>query len=75
MKKKILAIFLAVLMLVGLVACAANEPPATTEPDSTTDSEVQSNPEPKNEEPVVLEWYYRGNGIQRDTEAVNDHIN
>ena len=75
MKKKILAIFLAVLMLVGLVACAANEPPATTEPDSTTDSEVQSNPENKNKKPVVLEWHYRGNGIQRDTEAVNDHIN
>lgn len=26
-------------------------------------------------EPVTLEWYYRGNGIQTDTQAVNDRVN
>ncbi len=31
--------------------------------------------EENSKDPVTLEWYYRGNGIQKDTQAVEDRIN
>lgn len=77
MAKKILALVLAMLMVVSLVACA-------TTPDSgetTKGSNVANNDNKKDDkqeevkEEITLEWYYRGNGIQRDTEAVNDYVN
>ena len=31
--------------------------------------------EPAEKENVTLEWYYRGNGLQEDTQKVNDRVN
>ena len=82
MAKKILALALAVLMLLGMVACAQNAAPETEnkEPAQTENTENANNaedatPAAEPAEEVTLEWYYRGNGIQRDTEAVNEHVN
>ena len=80
MKKRMVALMLAAGMIMGcLSGCGQEEKPSNTqestvESSSDTSSEtVEPTSEPK--EPVTLEWYYRGNGIQTDTQAVNDHIN
>lgn len=82
MAKKILALALAVLMLLGMVACAQNatpetenQEPAQTENTENTNKAEEATPDAEPAEEGTLEWYYRGNGIQRDTEAVNDHVN
>ena len=75
--KKLLALLLALVMVLGLAACSGNEQPKETEAQSQAS-------EPKGDdivategtkEPVVLEWYYRGNGIQKDTEMVEAEFN
>ena len=56
-------------------AAASQESSATKEStDSVTQQTVSSETEePK--EPVVLEWYYNGNGQQADTEEVEAAVN
>lgn len=66
--------------VVGLAACTAKE---TTQAPATETEKVETpeeNPAPVEEtpaekEPVTLEWYYRGNGIQQDTEKVQAAFN
>lgn len=74
--KKLLALALALVMVFGLVACGGEQ--NATEPNN---DDVQNVTEAKNDEPqtsgepIVLEWYYRGNGVQKDTELVETAFN
>ncbi len=73
--KKLLALGLSVAMIFGVVACG-NDTPANAGTESTPateSSEVVETPEVK--EPVTLEWYYRGNGQQEDTDKVEARVN
>ena len=78
--KKLIALLLALVMVLGLAACTAKE---TTQAPATETEKVETpeeNPAPVEEtpaekEPVTLEWYYRGNGIQQDTEKVQAAFN
>ena len=68
-------------MAIGcLVGCGQEAKKESSEQSSEVkNSEVASSetvePTPEPKEPVALEWYYRGNGIQTDTQEVNDKIN
>ncbi len=79
--KKTLALLLAAGMTLAMVGCGQEK---KTENDSVESStvaessfaaeETSSVPEePK--DPVVLEWYFRGNGQQKDTEEVEARVN
>lgn len=68
--KKWLALGLAAIMVLGTVACGSTE---TKEQPENNNEEVSATDEAK--EPVTLEWWYRGNGMQVDTEAVNEAFN
>ena len=73
--KKLLALGLSVAMIFGVVACG-NDTPANAGTESTPateSSEVVETPEVK--EPVLLEWYFRGNGQQEDTDKVEARVN
>ena len=73
--KKLLALGLSVAMIFGVVACG-NDTPANAGTESTPateSSEVVETPEEK--EPVLLEWYFRGNGQQEDTDKVEARVN
>ena len=81
MKKwqRTLTILLAAGMVLGTVGCGQND--EKTNKQSTESSAVQSEAassevveeEPK--EPVLLEWYFRGNGQQKDTDEVEAAVN
>ncbi len=75
--KKILALGLSVAMMFGTVACGNDtntDAPANESTTSETQtSEVAETPEVK--DPVTLEWYYRGNGQQADTDKVEARVN
>lgn len=66
--KKLITLVLAFVLVLGLVACIDTNDPSTpgtnpgTNPGTTKD-------------PVVLEWYYRGNGVQKDTKRVEEEFN
>lgn len=68
--KKWLALGLAAVMMLGTVACGGNTDVAD---QPANDGEVSTTDETK--DPVTLEWWYRGNGVQVDTEAVNEAFN
>ncbi|MBO5070668.1 MAG: carbohydrate ABC transporter substrate-binding protein, partial [Roseburia sp.] len=75
--KKWLAIGLAMTMMLGLVACGNS---STDGDDKNSLSEVKDtvatdSEETEEKEPVTLEWWYRGNGIQKDTELVETEFN
>ncbi len=85
-KKKVLALLLAAVMVLGLAACGNKETkketqtstPASETKKETSESVAASESsevkvEPK--DPVTLEWYYGGIGVQRDTEAVQNAFN
>ena len=77
--KKTLALLLALAMTAGMMGCgqkAANE--STKAPDAAPGTTAAGEPgteaaAPK--DPVLLEWYYRGNGQQQDTEEVEARVN
>lgn len=80
MKRKLTAMVLAVIMLVSLVGCATkdegeknekNTPAVSTDSDSKKDKDDVV----ETKDPVTLEWWYRGNGTQKDTELVEDKAN
>lgn len=66
-------------MTAGMMGCgqkAANE--STKAPDAAPGTTAAGEPgteaaAPK--DPVLLEWYYRGNGQQQDTEEVEARVN
>jgi len=73
--KKLLALGLSVAMILGITACGTNTPTndSTESAPETESSTVVVAPEVK--EPVTLEWYYRGNGQQEDTDKVEARVN
>ena len=81
--KKWLAIGMSVAMLFGVAACGKDVASTGTETkqsstatetgNKTTEAGSESKVEEK--EPVTLEWWYRGNGIQKDTEKVEEEFN
>ncbi|MBQ8188303.1 MAG: DUF3502 domain-containing protein [Lachnospiraceae bacterium] len=76
-RKKLLAASLAATMAFSMAACGNSATPATgtesTETAATVGTQTQAVEETK--EPVTLEWYYGGVGVQRDTEVVEDAFN
>lgn len=83
MKKwqRTLAVLLAAGMVLGTAACGQKEEESKQESKQESSVAEQSNAassEVKEEEPkdpVTLEWYFRGNGQQEDTDAVEAAIN
>ena len=79
--KKIFGLLLATSMVFGVAGCGqetSQETPAgnSNEAGSQTAESVAAETEPaEQKDPVTLEWYYRGNGIQKDTEAVEEYVN
>ena len=79
--KKIFGLLLATSMVFGVAGCGqetSQETPAgnSNETGSQTAESVAAETEPaEQKDPVTLEWYYRGNGIQKDTEAVEEYVN
>lgn len=76
--KKALAGLLAICLMMAVVGCAPATPAETTtaptQGSTTAPKETTEAPtEPK--DPVVLEWYYRGNGQQKDTDEVEEAVN
>ena len=76
--KKALAGLLAVCLMMAVVGCAPATPAETTtaptQGSTTAPKETTEAPtEPK--DPVVLEWYFRGNGQQKDTDEVEAAVN
>ena len=80
--KRWLAFGLTTALLAGLTACgnegtgkeSVSPAPAATEEAEQQES-VEEVSEQKSDEPVTLEWWYRGNGIQKDTELVEEAFN
>ncbi len=76
MTKKILAMLLALIMVLGLVACADNGGGESTNGATVDLGTHAPETDPQgNVVPVTLRWYYRGNGMQKDTQAVQDRVN
>ncbi len=77
--KAVAAMLLSATMVFGLAACGSNQQtntPATSESATTTESKVESEtPVVEKKDPVTLEWYYRGNGVQKDSQMVEDRVN
>lgn len=83
--KKWLAIGLSAAMLMGVTACGnenANNSKQTEsgtdkagEAAGSTDKASEEEKEPEKKDPVLLEWYYRGNGQQEDTDKVEARVN
>lgn len=69
--KSVLGLFLAATMMFGIVGCGAKEE-ATEAPASEAATEEVAE---ETKDPVTLEWYYRGNGPQTDTEKVEAAVN
>ncbi len=81
--KALTALLLAVTMICGLTACGSKET-NTSESKATSESKTseaqvgESQAETvveEKKEPVTLEWFYRGNGLQQDTQLVEDRVN
>lgn len=72
--KKWLALGLATIMTFGVVACGNDDTPVVKESESNKATESVAEPEVQ-KEPVLLEWYFRGNGQQKDTEEVEARVN
>lgn len=60
--KKVLGTLTALAMALGMAGCGKEQEGNQNQQEQAKDS-------------VVLEWYYRGNGIQKDTQAVEDAVN
>ncbi len=79
--KSWLALGLAAVMTIGMVGCGNKEQQETKEAsksgaESSQVVESSSKEEtPEVKDPVTLEWWYRGNGVQKDTELVNEEFN
>lgn len=85
-RNKWLACGLTAAMVMGLAACGnsgASSNEASTSKATDEVKQESSQAESKTEEakaeassePVILEWWYRGNGIQKDTEIVEEAFN
>lgn len=79
--KKWLALGLSAIMILGMAACGkdaqvSNQGSEETKQSVATESKVEASSEKEEtKEPVTLEWWYRGNGVQKDTELVETEFN
>ena len=79
--KRLTALLLALVLVLSFAACSktTTEQPtpdtANTDTPADTQQETKDTPAEETAEPIVLEWYYRGNGIQKDTELVETEFN
>lgn len=76
--KRWLALGLSLMMVLGVTACGKEG--SAVNNSETQQSVAASNTEASSEveevkEPITLEWWYRGNGIQKDTELVEAEFN
>lgn len=75
MLRRVLGFGLSLVMIAGLAACGQNGG-STEEQENAVNETVETLQQNEQEkEPVTLEWYYRGNGIQKDTQLVEDTLN
>lgn len=85
---KIMAGCMAAMLLMGLTGCGGKNPENSQAADSkkeegqaadskSTENADKASDSEKQEvkDPVTLEWYYRGNGQQEDTEMVEERVN
>lgn len=72
--KKLFALLLCAAMLLSMAACGTTpaENPGSTD-GSVGNVNVDDGKEQK--DPVVLEMFFAGNGIQSDTQKVEDRVN
>ena len=70
--KKWLALGLTAAMVMGLAACGGNDQSPS---GNASSGDSSKNEEIGEKEPVLLEWYYRGNGQQADTDKVEARVN
>jgi|GEM_PF-1435951 len=83
--KKLLALSITAIMTVGMLAgCGSageNEVKSNDKSSEVSEEMQDSSTESAGEEPavpkdpVILEWYYAGNGPQQDTQKVEDYVN
>ena len=79
--KRLTALLLALVLVLSFVACSKTtteqpaQEPANTDTPADTQQETKDTPAEETAEPIVLEWYYRGNGVQKDTELVETEFN
>lgn len=71
--KRLLTLGLSVAMMFSLVACGGEQKESSE--SQTPETETEAPAEEAAKDPVTLEWYYRGNGPQKDTEEVEAKIN
>ena len=84
--KRWMALGLSAMLLAGLAGCGngggqeGSVPGEGTQDGGTQDSAQESSTQEGSQDqadagPVTLEWWYRGNGIQKDTELVEEAFN
>ncbi|MBR4058406.1 MAG: ABC transporter substrate-binding protein [Lachnospiraceae bacterium] len=74
--KKFLALGLSAAMVMGMTACGNAEGKQSASNGSQVSNATDISSEVVEvKKPVTLEWWYRGNGIQKDTELVENEFN
>lgn len=81
--KRWLALGLTAMMVMGLAGCGDKAPAeeemasqtGTQEKESSSGTEGEESGQEAAKDPVTLEWWYRGNGVQKDTEMVEAAFN
>ncbi len=84
--KRWMALGLSAMLLAGLAGCGngggqeGSVPGEGTQDGGTQDSAQEFSTQEGSQDqadagPVTLEWWYRGNGIQKDTELVEEAFN
>ena len=81
--KRWLALGLTAMMVMGLAGCGEKAPTGgetvpqtgTQEKESSSSAEGGESSQAAAKDPVTLEWWYRGNGVQKDTETVEAAFN
>lgn len=75
MKKRIIALLCALVMIVSLVACS-NDTPATENPPEEAPEKVENGQEVQRKEPVTIAyWYWNNVGEQEYTDEVEAKLN
>ena len=70
--KRICGALLVSTMVLGMAGCGQSADESTTPGSETVESKTEAE---ETKDPVILEWYYRGNGPQKDTQLVEDTLN
>ncbi len=79
--KKLIGLLLAATMVFSVVGCGQKDQEkestsvSSEKVESTQQTSESSEVKEEPKDPITLEWWYRGNGIQKDTQAVEDRIN